>query len=272
VIHQENQGVSGARNTGINLATGEYLSFVDSDDYVSESYVGDLLKIMQSADADMAICLDQKFYEESTLITEQLDMGKSVVLSGEKALESMLYRKQVNSYVCGKIYKRNLFAQIRFPVGKIFEDLGTIYKIYDKADRIVFNPIRSYYYYQRVGSIVNSGFTSKKMEQVYASGDILKFVGERYPAITNAAISKCFAAAVDLYRRIPDKKQYKKENEYLVQLIKKYRKTVLMDKKNKNLTRIIAAVACININSLRLAGKTYQILQEKGILHIKNPI
>ena len=272
VIHQNNQGLSAARNIGISIMRGEYVSFVDSDDYVSPNYIESLYHVLDNEKADISICLGKKFYDDEKIDSEKIDFSQNIIFSSKSALESMLYRKEVNSYAWGKLYKSELFKQVRFPVGKLFEDVFTIYKVYDKADKIAFNPVRLYYYYQRSGSIVNSVFSTKKMQQVIASEQILFFVRKNYPEIESAAVSKYFVAAVDVFRRLPSGKQYNSERKYLKEVIRNNRRIVLVDRHNKWFTRLIAVMSYISINGLNRCGRIYQKLLEKRIIRIKNPI
>lgn len=269
VIMQRNQGLSAARNAGLDAVHGAYLTFIDSDDYVSEKYVESLFNIMGTA--DVAICLGEKFYDNAVTV-DSPDYDTTEVYTSEVALKNMLYRRGVNSYAWGKLFKAKLFDGVRFPVGVLFEDVMTIYKIYDIADKIAFNKVRLYYYFQRPGSIVNSSFSRKKLDQVKASKVLLEFVSEKYPALKKAAISRYFIAAVDIYRRIPNSKEYESERKELKEIIKTYRAIVLFDRENKMLTRMLSFISLLSVESLSYAGRLYQILTEKNILKFKNPI
>lgn len=272
VIHQKNAGLSAARNAGLDIIKGKYVAFVDSDDYVSEDYFEVLMTIMKKSNADLSVCMSQKFIDGQILQEEKFDIDQTICYSNEEALFDVLYRKNLTLYSWGKLIKASLLKEIRFPVGELFEDVRTTYKIYHKAKKIAFNPVCNYYYYQRMGSIVNSEFNEKKMLQIVASEEILNFVKKEYPHIVNAAISRCFIAAADIYRRIPNDKKYAKEKKYAQSLIKKYRKIVLFDRENKLLTRGIALLAVVNVKLVRLFGYVYQILVKYRILRLKKPI
>ena len=271
VFHQENKGLSGARNTGIENMRGKYVTFVDSDDYVSDDYIKELYRILKETDADISCVSGNKFFGEKIQDIGEKNNEELKTYNRKEAFKRMLYRKDVNSYAWGKLFKNEVFNDVRFPEGLLFEDVRTIYKLYDKADKITISTQRLYYYRQRQGSIVNSEFTPAKMQQVTASQEIVKFVEDKYPELTAAAISKCFIAAVDVFRRIPQN-TYFKEKEYLKMLIKKYRIAVLKDRENKILTKAIALTAVININFLNYAGQIYQKLVESGLLKNNNPI
>lgn len=271
VIHQENRGLSAARNVALNIATGEYVTFVDSDDYVSKEFVEYLLKIALENDAELTMCDTYKFFDNDSIkLANERDTPKCY--NAESALEDMLYRKNITSYACAKLYKRELFEEIRFPEGQLFEDLFTIYKIIDLCSNICWGSAQMYFYRQRRGSIVNSKFDERKLSVVKAGVQIEKFVKSNYPAIENAAISKIFVSAVDQYRRIPNDSRYDVEKNYLESLIYKNRRIVLWDKKNKGMVRGIAFVACINIKLLRKICRFYTFLNEKMHFQLKKPV
>ena len=273
VVHQKNQGLSGARNAGLNHMKGKFVTFVDSDDYVLENYVESLINILNENNGDISAVSEERFYGERAEITPNKGKKESVcVYSNEQAIATMLYRKGLNSYVWGKLYKKELFEKIRFPVGMIFEDLRIISQLYDLAKRVVFSPVKCYCYYQRQGSIVNSKFNRKKMEQVTASEEVLEFVERYHPQIKEAAISKVFICAVDVFRKIPKGNEYSGEKQYLKKVIKKYRWDIIHDHNNKFYIRIIGVIALINIDILSVIGKAYQKMIEKGLLSGNNRI
>ncbi|WP_283680829.1 glycosyltransferase family 2 protein [Parablautia sp. Marseille-Q6255] len=272
VFHKKNGGVSDTRNFGIEKATGEYLAFVDSDDYVSSDYLGSLYTMLTQKNADIAMCSYQKTKSSKIEYNDNITAYDTALISNEETLEKMLYRKGIDSYCWGKLYRKTLFDEIRFPVGELFEDVKIMYKVYDKANRIVFNQAKLYFYYQRSGSIVNSEFSIRKMDQVLASEEVLEFISRKYPELTDAAASKLFIAAVDIFRRIPGKGAYKKEKLYLKSIIKKYRTNVWRDNKNKRFTRLIALASFINIEWFSLGGRVFQFLKDKKIIRLKNPV
>lgn len=272
VFHKKNGGLSDARNFGIEKAKGEYLTFVDSDDYVSPNYLQSLHEMLIQKEADISMCSYMKTKENTVECYDKVNASEIVLLKNEETLEKMLYRNGVDSYSWGKLYKKELFDDIEFPVGKLFEDVWIMHRIYDRANLVAFNPARLYFYFQRQGSIVNSQFSTRKMDQVFASEEVLRFIKSKYPKLTNAAISKLFIASIDIFRRIPGKDRYKKEKKYLKAIIKKYRMNVWKDKKNKKFTRLIAVASFVNIEWFSLGGRLFQFLKDMRIIKLKNPV
>ena len=110
------------------------------------------------------------------------------------------------------------------------------------------------------------------MIQIETTENIIKFTSEHYPQIVNSAKSKCFITVLNLYKNIPSDKQFENERNYAKSVIKKYRKEVLLDAKNKILTRMIAMASFISIDVLRQVGFIYQWFVQNEIVRLKKPI
>lgn len=154
VIHQENGGLSAARNTGIDKATGEYLVFVDSDDYISCKMIEVLFNNLLSFDADISIC---DYYT----LCEENEIGESgdnnVTIYENEDIMYRIYEDDRRTVVAwNKLYKAELFQSIRYPVGRLHEDEYVIHRILAKCCRIVFTDMKLYYYLVRNNSIMNN--------------------------------------------------------------------------------------------------------------------
>lgn len=169
VIHQKNAGLSAARNSGIDVAQGEYIVFVDSDDWVHESYVSHLYELLQENDSDIAICsyyyVDRDYAVLPPLATESVE-----TISGDEAVYRCTDVRISEKYnvAWNKIYHRSLFKTIRYPVGKINEDEFTSYKLYKLANKVTITDKCLYYYYQRSDSIMNKPFSYKNLAKLEA--------------------------------------------------------------------------------------------------------
>ena len=272
VIHKKNGGLSEARNYGIDFCTAQYITFVDSDDFLADDYIENLATIIENSNADIAITCAYKFYDEKKCQQELFNPQLTKIYDSEQALSDFLYRKNIPVYAWGKLYSIQLFNEIRFPVGELFEDLSTGYLLFDQAKIIAFNPVRNYFYRQRKGSIVNSHFDHRKMIQLKTTEKIVDFVEKKYPRIIFAAASKSFITALNLYRNIPLKKEFSCDRNEAKKIVKKYRNTVLHDKENKFFTRLLAAVSLFNIGVIRIGGILYQMLLENNVINLKRPI
>lgn len=154
VIHKVNGGLSDARNVGIAKAKGKYIGFVDSDDYIKEDMYEILINLIKEYDADVSICnlydvIDGKEYirnnEDGIQEYSRLEILKEVLLD-----------KNIQSYAWNKLYKKKLFDEIKYPIGKKYEDIGTTFYVFEKCNKIVVTSEPEYYYLKRSDSLVNN--------------------------------------------------------------------------------------------------------------------
>lgn len=176
VIHQTNQGLSSARNSGIEIANGDYLCFVDSDDYIDTNYIQILYRTVHENNADMGICRFADIDENNKLLEsgniQQIAEG---VYTGKDILKELIFTfKLPIRVVWNKIYKKSLFDNIRFAVGRINEDEFIIHRLIASSDKISVTNKVLYYYLHRNNSIMSSGFNIKKIEYLIALEDRIK--------------------------------------------------------------------------------------------------
>lgn len=248
VIHKENGGLSDARNCAIELAKGDYITFIDSDDYVSNNYVEYLYDLIKKHNSDISCCSFLPFYE---VINEQQDKESFEILSSEEALEKLYYQKQLTTSAWGKLYKKKFFNEIRFPKGEICEDLDTIYRVFALSNKIVISNQKLYYYLQRPDSIINSKFSLKRMKAIEFAFSMLNFTIEKFPNLVSAARNRLFMEAIFIAIQIP-RKSYKTEQKEIYDIIKQNRSIVLKDKNSKKWYRFIALLSFFGIAPVRL--------------------
>ena len=148
VIHQPNAGLSAARNRGIKESKGEYITFVDSDDYIEGNYVSYLFDLANKGQTAMSICSVKELTQKNQSVNYGAGHTQKV-MSTEEALGRMLREEGFTVVAYGKLYHRSLWNDIVFPEGCIHEDLATTYKLIEKCPRIAFGPAAKYIYRKR---------------------------------------------------------------------------------------------------------------------------
>ena len=181
VIHKENGGLSSARNAGLEIAKGKYIMFVDSDDMIHSKTLEKQLSILHETDADAVICSFQRFFDEKEIdISSDKISSKITVFSGSDVEKQMFTNTDVSNYVssCGKIFKRELFNDISFPVGRLFEDEFTTYKIYYKCKKIAVTDDIHYFYYINTNGITGTLNINKRFDEYDAQFERIQFFKE----------------------------------------------------------------------------------------------
>ena len=247
VIHQENQGLSGARNIGVSVSRGKYITFVDSDDIISKDYVYELVNSIEKYKADLAVGRSIKFWD---IIPIKYGSTEIEVLNAEKTIIEMCNGYNFGVSACCKLYKRELVVKYPYPIGKLYEDLATTYKIIGDCEKVVFIKRYLYYYRQRPYSISNN----RKMNdaQLYgleAAQGQLSYVRERYPNAIPAAQARCILKAFDYMPFIAD------GSKESMSYFKKIRKYAIENGNKIVLSRKVNLQNKIRYISLRLGYK-----------------
>lgn len=157
VVDQENGGLSAARNKGLSLAESEYISFIDSDDFVEPDYLEKLYHACADNDADIACCYFKYYYGEMDLFVPH-PFKCPGIYDRDGAMKKLFQDLQLQSFAWNKLYKRSLFADnnITYPLGMAFEDLATTPKLFMQAKKVVVIKDALYNYFQRKNSILKT--------------------------------------------------------------------------------------------------------------------
>ena len=181
-VHQKNGGLSAARNAGLERAQGMYLCFVDSDDFLDSRMLETLCRDLQEQDADVAAVGFRMFEREEELAPAELAVPVQC-MTGREAIRSTLVSDKLGDFAWNKLYKRELFRDIRYPLGRMMEDQGTTYRIFQQCSKVVYRPVPLYYYYQRPDSILhrrNMKFYEDKLDMGYQK---YRAIREAYPGM-----------------------------------------------------------------------------------------
>lgn len=234
VIHQKNGRIAKARNAGIELASGQYITFIDSDDYIQNIAYETAVQLMRKYDADM-VQWDLSFLPEEDYDTGIGDPNKALENHIEFAVDSVGALKimfdthnppkgfnsicQCCNCVWSKLFKRELFEHIRFPLGKEYEDLAIVHRLYKAANQIVFTNDRFSIYRLRNSSVVHSMPDKGIVDGLEAFIDkyamILEWESNDAKKLLSLASHKILANSISMYNGLSDKKQKKRVHQLL---------------------------------------------------------
>ena len=225
VIHKENGGLSDARNVGIDEAKGEYLSFVDSDDYIAFDMIETLYKTMKENSSDMSVCSLCYVDENGNDITR--DSSKWMILNNQQYTSEQyllaLFEKFIGAVA--RLYKRELFENVRFPKGKLHEDVFVAYRIIDQCNKISTLSKQMYYYLKRDDSIMNCEYDIRRLDAVEAYLETAEYCKRKnyskavYKTI-NLAMGRLQEGFLKL--NLKDEENRKKSNYYYKRIKKLY--------------------------------------------------
>lgn len=227
VIHKKNGGLSDARNRGITQSNGKYIMFVDSDDVVSLNLVEYLYNILKENNADIAICDPVHCYPNQKIDFEQETFNS--VYDPEDAIAEMLYQKSFLVAAWGKLFRKEYFDDIIFPKGMLFEDSAVMYKLFDKAKKIIYGNAKLYGYMHREGSITTKQFSERDCDILTICQQITEYMSNRSKKMQRAARSYQTAAAFRIYMNAPRNGMFDAEIKKSEQLLKTNGRLVMQD-------------------------------------------
>ncbi|MCM1518074.1 MAG: glycosyltransferase [Pseudoflavonifractor sp.] len=191
VYHEPNGGSSVARNKGIDVSTGEYICFVDSDDWADKHMIESLYGNIAAYDADIATCQEVIVTDEGC--RSHREHGGIRLTDAMAAVEDILYQRDITPAPWCKLFRRSLFDSLRFPPGILYEDLALIYRLFEISARIVVSGERLYYYRQRRNSNIG-GFKLRRLDVLDVTDEIERHISETTPRLLPAARDRRLSA------------------------------------------------------------------------------
>jgi len=250
VVHQENRGLSGARNTGIEIATGDYLGFIDSDDYIEPDMYEALAGAVEKSGADIAVggvWVEDEYGGKYS----RHEIGKDSVWTRDEALIELNSFGRIGISTWDKLYKKELFRELRFPP-VLYEDNFIMYKLFAECERVANVSKPLYHYIQRAGSISrNSGEVSLLPLEAYRQQ--LTFFREKFPEIVYAAETAYVFAHIAIYN-LYARKGLRCERKLTAMLRRESRKYIAGVFRNARLPvskKLQAAVFCVSLAAYR---------------------
>ena len=198
VVHKENGGLSSARNAGLDIASGEYISFVDSDDWIDENAYEELVKKIVSANANI-ICFAGEKTDGTTTCEKCFDCkGDGVILNGRDVAKEILLDK-LGSQVVKGLYCAKCWKDLRFPVGRLYEDIPVTYKAFEKAERVAFVDKPFYKYRINPNSISHKPKPITSYHIFLGFKDHFEHAKIYYPEISSQCFSLAAQFAISTY-------------------------------------------------------------------------
>lgn len=227
VIHQRNKGLSAVRNRALDEAVGEYLAYVDSDDFLNERYLEILYRVAIRTNADITMCHYLPFESEEELFIERYDAEKVSysVIDHMTALKNLTTFSD-NSYIdyvvaWNKLYRRSIFEGVRYPEGKIYEDEAVAHRLIDRCDQFAVVEAVLYYYFHNPTGIMKSEFNLSQLQALEIYEEKIEFFKEK------KGMEELFRSVVEMGYRVYDAKwkavkASKKYSDKAAEVEKKY--------------------------------------------------
>ncbi|WP_099330929.1 glycosyltransferase family 2 protein [Priestia aryabhattai] len=198
VIHKKNGGLSDARNAGIDIAEGDYIGFVDSDDWIEPDMYEILFNMCKTNNCEIGSCTYAIYHQNKRIINESHPL---TVHNNKQAMEAMLNDELYNEVVCTKLFKRSLFNGLRFTLGIIHEDTAFTYKAIHKCEKICFIGVPKYNYIKRDDSIMANTKKNVRIDSVLIYEEMYQFIKNDYPQLCDLValkLTNCSMLALNL--------------------------------------------------------------------------
>ena len=245
IIDKKNGGLSSARNAGIAEAKGEFLLFIDADDYIHEDMIKRLYSLSVENDADIASCKFCKVYGEDCEVRSVSGQVFGVkCMTGEEALGKMFYPGGIGWSACNKIYRAELFENVRYVEGVYMEDMATTYKLYDICKRVSETTEELYYYFIRDDGITGSRSAKRAVDAIANIEEIIEFYKDRHPQLLPYAYGHYAKISPNFLVTLNSEKTEEPTQLKCIDALKRYKKYALkadfVKKKYKIIIRLFS--------------------------------
>ncbi|WHY61118.1 glycosyltransferase family 2 protein [Cytobacillus firmus] len=260
VVHTKYSGVSAARNMGVGLAKGDYIGFVDSDDRIDKNMYLKLLKAIKETDSDIAVCKLGREIDGKLINDDSQGMETIKELEQTEAMRELFKGVLYRFSLCNKLFKKSCFENVKFPEGRIHEDLSTTYKLFANSRKTAYINYLGYIYIKRKNSILTSTFNEKRLDAFTGWGEILQYMDMNFPQLTKE-YTACFVyGCIDnvyyILNQVQKREEQKRYLIYIRNFSRKYMKVILQNSCIKLKYKYLILLLNYNIKILQLTINT----------------
>lgn len=253
VLHKPNGGLSDARNCGLRQASGEWVSFVDSDDWVSPVFIEALLCAALDTGCDISAVPSGKHFKDgdACVLVDSLGSLPPAEPIASLTVQRMMLYQELDTGAQWRLYRRGLLDVDPFPAGLYYEDLASVYRIIHRADRVAVLDCRGLYAYRMRGDgIIRQDYRHIKAKSALLVADRLyRDIAEWHPDLAAAAASRCFSVCRMVFAQVPTGADATgatgRDRDALWEVLSRHRATVLRDPHARKRERLAAGIACL---------------------------
>lgn len=230
VYHTDNHGLSAARNFALDRTHGDYIAFLDSDDWFEETALERFITVAQNRGTDIVGCEFYQEYKDKTV--EPKGTRTEFVAEGDGVLKAMVIDHKLTEDVWNKFYRASLFNSIRYPEGMIFEDKATTYKLLQKAQVLAYTPAPLIHYRNREGSLSNVHSMKSLVDYWIVYRERIDTLGSISDQYYRVALSECIGAISRMWRWYAgcskeEQREAEKTLHDMQQFLKEHKKEIL---------------------------------------------
>ena len=260
---KENGGLSSARNHGMQFVTGNYVLFIDSDDYISEEMIEELYNNIKAESADVSVCGVYNVYSDG----QSPQCKEEIYFSCDRDgfLKEYFIGEKIPGTICNKLISYEIASKISFPVGKIYEDAFYQFKLVKYAKKYVVTTKPYYYYFHRENSITTKPYTIKNMDCIEIYSNFYDYIKREIPFLSEFAFFRLSYAHFMVFDKMLLSENYKEIKEYreVLGFLKKNFWKIYKNKNFRKGRRIAVLMLKINIKLYRFL--LLKDLKRKGV-------